>query len=80
MAEKEPTAEQPYRAGDTIATPWVETRERLAAPITRRVAVEYVATSCLRDEEPEGIRFAAADTTENAIRCNTEQAGVEKTA
>ena len=30
MAGKEPTAGQPYRAGDTTPTPWAEARERLA--------------------------------------------------
>jgi nitroimidazol reductase NimA-like FMN-containing flavoprotein (pyridoxamine 5'-phosphate oxidase superfamily) len=30
MAGKEPTAGQPYRAGDTTLTPWAEARERLA--------------------------------------------------
>jgi hypothetical protein len=30
MAGKEPTARQPYRAGDTTPTPWAEARERLA--------------------------------------------------
>ena len=41
MAGKEPTAGQPYRAGDTTPTPWAEARERLTDADTYWLALSY---------------------------------------